>query len=71
MKLISYGMEDHEYLTLLEKIAGAKAAEEFAERITKKPYLWESRPEAFLRVRRELGETLDRLTEVAQGSDAR
>ena len=71
LKLIREGMEDHEYLTLLEKLAGPRAAEEFAERITGKPYLWESRPEAFLRVRRELGETLDRLTEVTHGSDAR
>jgi hypothetical protein len=71
LKLIREGMEDHEYLTLLEKLAGPRAAEEFAERITQKPYLWESDPEAFLRVRRELGETLDRLTEVAHGSVTR
>jgi len=71
LKLIREGMEDHEYLSLLEKLAGREAAEEFAERIARKPYLWESHPEAFLRVRRELGETLDRLTEVAHGSDAR
>jgi len=70
LKLIREGMEDHEYLTLLEKLAGSKAAEEFADQIAKKPYLWESRPEAFLLVRRELGETLDRLTVLAHGSGA-
>jgi hypothetical protein len=67
LKLIREGMEDHEYLILLEKLAGVKAAEEFAERIVKKPYVWESRPEVFLRVRQELGETLDRLVQGSHG----
>jgi hypothetical protein len=55
-------MEDYEYLALLAKLAGKHAADEQADRIVKKPYLWESRPASFLDVRRELGETLDRLT---------
>jgi hypothetical protein len=61
LKLIREGMEDYEYLALLAKLAGKHAADEQADRIVKKPYLWESRSTAFLDVRRELGETLDRL----------
>jgi hypothetical protein len=61
LKLIREGMEDYEYLALLAKLGGSKAADEYADRIVKKPYLWESRPETFLKVRQELGEALDRL----------
>jgi hypothetical protein len=61
LKLIREGMEDYEYLALLAKLSGSKAADAYADRIVKKPYLWESRPETFLRVRQELGEALDRL----------
>jgi hypothetical protein len=61
LKLIREGMEDYEYLALLARLSGFKAADEYAERIVKKPYLWESRPETFLKVRQELGEALDRL----------
>ena len=60
LKLIREGMEDYEYLALLAKLGGAKWADEYADRIVKKPYLWESQPEAFLKVRQELGEALDR-----------
>jgi hypothetical protein len=60
LKLIREGMEDYEYLALLAKLEGAQAAGQYADRIVKKPYLWESRPEAFLNVRRNLGESLDR-----------
>ncbi len=61
LKLIREGMEDYEYLSLLAKLGGAKLADEYADRIVKKPYLWESQPEIFLKVRHELGEALDRL----------
>jgi hypothetical protein len=61
LKLVREGMEDYEYLALLAKLAGQQAADEYADRIVKKPYLWESRPAAFLKVRWDLGETLDRL----------
>ncbi len=61
LKLIREGMEDYEYLALLAKLRGWKAADEYAGRIVQKPYLWESRPETFLKVRQELGEALDRL----------
>ena len=61
LKLIREGMEDYEYLALLAKLSGSKAADDYADRIVKKPYLWESRPETFLKVRQELGEALDRL----------
>jgi hypothetical protein len=65
-------MEDYEYLALLAKLAGANAANEYADRIVKEPYLWESRPEAMLKVRQEIGETLDRLSQLhtPKGSDA-
>jgi hypothetical protein len=61
LKLIREGMEDYEYLSLLAKLGSAKLADEYADRIVKKPYLWESRPETFLKVRQEMGEALDRL----------
>ena len=60
LKLIREGMEDYEYLALLAKLDGRQAASQFADRIVEKPYLWESRPEVFLKVRQELGEALDR-----------
>ncbi len=61
LKLIREGMEDYEYLSLLAKLGGMKLADQFADRIVKKPYLWESQPETFLKVRQEMGEALDRL----------
>ncbi len=61
LKLIREGMEDYEYLALLAKLGGAKSADEYADRIVKKPYRWESQPETFLKVRQDVGETLDRL----------
>jgi hypothetical protein len=61
LKLIREGMEDYEYLALLAKLDGRPSADEYADQIVKKTYLWESRPEAFLKVRHDLGETLDRL----------
>ena len=62
LKLIRKGMEDYEYLALLAKLKGRDAADKFAGRIVQNAWHWESRPEAFLSVRRELGETLNRLT---------
>jgi hypothetical protein len=60
LKLIREGMEDYEYLALLARLDGRQAADRFADRIVQKSYLWESRPEVFLQVRKELGESLDR-----------
>jgi hypothetical protein len=60
LKLIREGMEDYEYLALLSRIEGRQAASQFADRMVQKPYLWESRPEVFLKVRQDLGEALDR-----------
>ena len=61
LKLIREGLEDYEYLAMLDRLAGKRAADEFADRIVTKPYRWESRPEVFLRVRQEMGEALDHL----------
>jgi len=62
LKLIREGMEDYEYLALLAKLEGQSAADKYANRIVQNTYRWESRPEVFLQVRQELGETLNRLT---------
>jgi hypothetical protein len=62
LKLIRKGMEDYEYLALLAKLKGRNAADQFAGQVVQNTWRWESRPEVFLRVRRELGETLNRLT---------
>jgi hypothetical protein len=63
LKLIREGMEDYEYLVLLERLRGHEAAAQFANRIVTTPYQWESRSTEFLKVRRDLGELLDRLVE--------
>jgi hypothetical protein len=60
LKLIREGMEDYEYLALLARLDGRQSADQYADRIVKKAYLWESRPEVFLKVRQDLGEALDR-----------
>ena len=60
LKLIREGMEDYEYLAMLSRLYGRQAADQYADRIVKKAYLWESRPDAFLQVRQELGNALDR-----------
>jgi hypothetical protein len=67
LKLIREGMEDYEYLALLAQLDGRQAADQYADRIVKAPYLWEARAEMFLKVRRELGESLDRA--VAKSGD--
>ena len=61
-------MEDYEYLALLARLAGMELADQYTSRIVKKPYQWESRPEAFLKVRREVGEALNRLATVFTGN---
>ena len=60
LKLIREGMEDYEYLTLLTHF-DTKAAAQYAARIVQATYSWETRPNSFLQVRRELGEALQRL----------
>jgi hypothetical protein len=60
LKLIREGMEDYEYLALLARLEGRQSADQYANRIVSKAYLWESRPEVFLKVRQDLGEALDR-----------
>jgi hypothetical protein len=61
LKLIREGMEDYEYLAQFAKLAGRQSADQFAAQIVRKSYLWESRPDVFLKVRKELGEALDRV----------
>jgi len=68
LKLIREGMEDYEYLTLLERLNGRHAADQYASRIVQKPFLWESRPEIFHQVRQELGEAVDRATARSGGT---
>ena len=60
LKLVREGMEDYEYLAMLARLGGRRAADDYADRIVKTTYLWESRPEVFLKVRQELGDSLDR-----------
>jgi hypothetical protein len=68
LKLIREGMEDFEYLALQSRLSGRASAEQYSDRIVKAPYLWESRPEVFLQVRRELGESLDRKSAKSGGA---
>jgi len=68
LKLIREGMEDYEYLALLAKLDGTQSTGQYVDRIVKKPYLWESRPEFFLKVRQDLGEALDRAAARSGGS---
>lgn len=60
LKPIREGMQDYEYLALLGKLEGRKSADSYTDQIIKQPYLWEARPEVFLKVWQELGEALDR-----------
>lgn len=60
LKLIREGMEDYEYLAQFARLAGRQSADQFAAQIVRKSYLWESRPDVFLKVRKELGDALDR-----------
>ena len=62
LKLIREGMEDYEYLALLASISGRKTADDFAAKNVKQAYRWEARPEPFLSVRKDMGETLHRLS---------
>jgi Domain of unknown function (DUF4091) len=73
LKLIREGMEDYEYLALLAKMGGEKLADEFAGRIVKAPYLSETRADAFMQVRLEMGQALDHLSRqrAGMGSNAR
>ena len=59
LKLIREGMEDYEYLALLAKSAGRAAASRYADQIVKELYSFESKSEAFLKVRLELGKALN------------
>ncbi|HWF08952.1 MAG TPA: glycoside hydrolase domain-containing protein [Bryobacteraceae bacterium] len=67
LKLIREGMEDYEYLVLLDRLAGRQTADRFGDRIVQKPFLWENNPEAFLNTRLDMGETLDRLASGVTG----
>jgi hypothetical protein len=69
LKLIREGMEDYEYLALLARLAGRDVADKYADRIVHTAYDWESRPEQFLQVRREIGDTIERL-KAAEKPDA-
>jgi len=60
LKLIREGLEDYEYLAILAKLDGDQAAQ-LVSRIVTAPYQWESKPGAFLQVRHELGDAIDRL----------
>ncbi|MDP9053189.1 MAG: DUF4091 domain-containing protein [Acidobacteriota bacterium] len=59
LKLIREGMEDYEYLALIAEARGAAAADAFADRIVRKPWSSEFRPDAFAQVRQEMGEILN------------
>jgi hypothetical protein len=71
LKLIREGMEDYEYLALLAKSAGRGAASRYADQIVKELYSFESKPEAFLKVRLELGKALNGPAATASATDAR
>jgi hypothetical protein len=75
LKLIRERMQDYEALALLARPGSRHAAGEYANRIVKKPYLCESRPETFLpetflKVRQELGEEVNKLARYRKPSDA-
>jgi hypothetical protein len=71
LKLIREGMEDYEYLALLAKSAGRAAASRYADQIVKELYSFESKSEAFLKVRLELGKALNGPAAPASATDAR
>jgi hypothetical protein len=58
LKLVREGLEDHEYLALLERAGDRAAAAEAANRIVSNAYTWERRPEALREVRRTVAARL-------------
>ncbi len=59
LKLIREGLEDYEYLNLLSQMGDRDFAGQWVDKIVKKPYLWESDPEALYAARKQLGEKLN------------
>jgi len=61
LKLIRDGLEDYEYLRLLELGQGHAAAERYVDRLVTNAYTYDRDPESLYEVRREISERLSRI----------
>jgi hypothetical protein len=61
LKLIREGLEDYEYLGMLQAMGRTDFARERVQRLAGRTYAWEGDPEIFYSVRRELGEELEQM----------
>jgi glycosyl hydrolase family 123 len=60
LKLIREGLEDYEYLVILQKRAGRAAASDYVDRIVRKTYDFDHDPVKLYAVRNAIGEQLSR-----------
>jgi len=60
LKLIRDGLEDYEYLLLLEKVAGRDAAERRVDRVVQNVYTYSSDPRVIGNARLEAGEEIEK-----------
>lgn len=61
LKLIREGFEDYEYLAMLAGMGAPDFSNQSVWKIVQEPYQWEKNPEVLYEVRREMGETLNRI----------
>lgn len=60
LKLIREGLEDYEYLALLQRLGDGKAADRLAAKLVRKTYDWERDPAVLMAVRTELAERIEK-----------
>jgi hypothetical protein len=60
LKLIREGLEDYEYFVLLSDLAGTATADGWVNQIVQNTHTFDPRPENLYKVRKELGEEIER-----------
>lgn len=60
LKLIREGLEDYEYFVLLSSLTDTATADRWVDQIVQNTYTFDSRPENLYRVRKQMGEEIQR-----------
>jgi hypothetical protein len=60
MKLIREGLEDYEYLVLLQRLGGGAEADRLAAKLVRTTYDWERNPAVLMAIRTELAERIEK-----------
>lgn len=60
LKLIREGLEDYEYLALLQRLGGGAEADRLAAKLVRKTYDWERNPAVLMAVRSALAERIEK-----------